>query len=296
VASCTDSGERLKAALKAHPRLVRHVRRLGRFRFGLKARRVREEGVRLRDDPVSVARFVLLDPETHSYSFDLANQGELVSLLEELLEVPRRELEGYLDEALREPELREHLRRRVRWRIDYKRRMPLGNRLLWYALVRAVKPRLTVETGIHDGLGSLMLLVALERNAEEGVEGRLVSIDLDPDSGWLVPSGLRRRWSPVFGDIETTLEQTLEGEELDLLIHDSDHNERLQRIEFGAALAHASPDLFVIDSSGLMLPVLRELCQAHGGEHRYFLERPRSHFYRPPGTSIARFRQSSGQG
>lgn len=286
----TAGRERIK---QRYPGLARRIRRLGRFRFLLKARRVREEGVRFRDDPVNVARFVALDPETHSYSFDLANVDELVSFLTELLELPSAEVERYVREALAHPELGERLRRRVRWRVDYKRRMPLGNRLLWYALVRAVKPRLTVETGIHDGLGSLMLLVALDRNAAEGVESRLVSLDLDPESGWLVPDHLRARWTPVFADIESTLDEALEGRELDLLIHDSDHNEALQRIEFGAALTHAAPALYVIDSSGLELPVLRELCEAHGGLHRYFLERPKDHFYRPAGTSVAAFRRPS---
>jgi len=279
-----------KEWLKRRPELVRSVRRLGRFRFLLKARRVREEGVSFREDPVNVARFVLLDPETHSYSFDLGNVDELIEFVAGLLEAPRSDLERYVVEALNDPDLGPRLARRVRWRIDYKRRLPLGNRLLWYVLVRAAKPRLIVETGIHDGLGSLMLLVALRHNAAEGFEGRLVSIDLDPDSGWLVPEELRARWQPVFADIETTLDRVLEGQELDLLIHDSDHNEPLQRIEFGAALAHPARTLYVIDSSGLGLPVLRELCERHGGEHRYFLERPKNHVYRPPGTSVAVFR------
>ena len=131
----------------------------------------------------------------------------------------------------------------MRWRIDCKRDMPLGNRLLWYALVRAVKPRLTVETGIYQGLGSLMLLRALARNAEEGVEGHLISIDFDPGSGWLVPERLRDRWTPLFGDIEADLEPALADRDIDLFIHESDHNERLQRFEFGTALAHAASDL-----------------------------------------------------
>lgn len=285
-----------KEALKVSPGLVRAVRRLGRFRFLLKARRVREEGVRFRDDPLNVARFVLADPETHSYSFDLANVEELAAILDGLVETPRAQLEAYAAEALADPELGERLRRRVRWRIDYKRAMPLGNRLLWWLLVRAARPRLIVETGIHDGLGSLMLLRALELNAAEGHEGRLISIDLDPQSGWLVPERLRGRWQPIFADIESTLDAVLDGEEVDLLIHDSDHNEPLQRIEFGAALAHPAPALYVIDSSGLTLPVLRELCEVHGGEHRYFLERPVRHFYRPSGTGMALFRGAGGGG
>jgi hypothetical protein len=280
----------MKEQLKS-PRMVALVRRLGRFRFLLKARQVRAEGVSLREDPANVLRFVLLDPETHSYSFELGNVDELCAFVARCTETSPEQVAAHVEEAMTDPELTTELRKRVRWRIDYKRDLPLGNRLLWYALVRAVKPGLTVETGIYQGLGSLMLLRALARNAEEGSEGRLISIDFDPESGWLVPERLRDRWTPVFGDIESDLEPAINGRDIDLFIHESDHNEVLQRFEFGLALAHAASDLYVIDSSGRELPVLRELCRLHDGEHHVFQERPKNHFYRPVGTAVALFRQ-----
>ena len=82
---------------------------------------------------------------------------------------------------------------------------------------------------------------------------------------------------------------------MDLFIHESDHNEALQRMEFGAALAHSGSDLYVIDSSGVELPVLSELCRLHEGEHYLFRERPLRHFYRPVGTSVARFRRTPAE-
>jgi hypothetical protein len=269
--------------------MVRLARRLGRFRFLLKARQVRAEGASLREDPLNVLRFVLFDPETHSYSYELENVDELCSFIQRCTGAPRRRVARYIQEACTDPELTARLRRRVRWRIDTKRHLPLGNRLLWYALVRVVKPRLTVETGIYQGLGSLMLLRALERNAQEGVEGRLISIDHDPDSGWLVPERLRDRWTPVVGDIEADLEDALAGEQVDIFIHESDHNQALQRLEFATALVHSSNELYVIDSSGLELPVLQGLCGVLGGEQHLFMEQPRSHFYRPVGTAVAVF-------
>ncbi len=280
----------IKSYLKGHEGLARVVRRLGRFRFALKARRVREEGVRLRDDPVNVLRFVLLDPETHSYTYDLDNEVELADYLAAVTQAPRERIAGYLAEARADPELNQRVSARVRWRIDSKRRLPLGNRLLWYGLVRAVKPRTVVETGVHDGLGSLVVLRALERNAAEGAAGELISLDFDPDAGWLVPEGLRDRWQLVVGAIEESLRPALEGREVGVFIHESDHNEELQRFEFGQALEHAADDLYVIDSGGAELPVLRSACEARGGDHSVFAERPRRHFYRPVGTAVAVFR------
>ena len=134
------------------PGLAARVRRMGRFRFLLKARQVRLEGARFRDDPINVTRFVLFDPETHSYSYELGNVGELADFCASLLGIERSEAAAHVDEALNDPELTTELTRRVRWRIDYKRQMPLGNRLLWYVITRVAQPRLVVETGIFDGL------------------------------------------------------------------------------------------------------------------------------------------------
>ena len=191
--------ERREALKSRYPGLVRRVRALSRFRFLLKARQVRFEGRPFRDDPLSACHFVLFDPETHSYTYELANADELGPFLARATGVSAEEIADYVEEARTDPELGELLRQRVRWRIDCKRALPLGNRLLWYALARAVKPRVVVETGIYQGLGSLVLLRALDRNAAEGVDGRLISVDLDETSGWLVPNRLRDRWTRVIG-------------------------------------------------------------------------------------------------
>jgi hypothetical protein len=269
---------------------VHLVQRLGRFRLLLKARRVREEGVRLRDRPFVVTRFVLLDPETHSYTYRLGNVDELVAFAARVLDSDPGRVRAHLAEVEADPELGSRLRRRTLLRLDAKWRMPLGNRLLWYLLVRGARPSLTVETGIFDGLGSLVLLRGLERNAREGHEGRLLSIDIDPKAGWVVPDRLRDCWERVVGDIRTDLAPAIGEREVGLLTHDSVHSEELQRLEFELALRRAADPLYLVDQSGLELPTLRDLCARRGGEHHYFLERPQGHFYRPSGTGVAVFR------
>jgi hypothetical protein len=41
--------------------------------------------------------------------------------------------------------------------------LQLGRRIGWYAFARATKPKLVVETGVHQGIGAVTLIRALEK-------------------------------------------------------------------------------------------------------------------------------------
>jgi hypothetical protein len=253
------------------------VRRMSRLRWITKYRLARSF-----DSDIGFARrlsYVLLDPELESYSFDLDNEREAVAELAVARERPEDELAGYAAETHRDPELNELLTRRVRWRFDMKQRMPLGSRLAWYVSVRALKPELVVETGIHLGLGSLALLRALERNEQEGHPGELMSFDMNPDAGRLVRDELRTSWSRIAGRTSETLAPALEGRRVGMLFQDTLHTEENQRVEFGAALAHAAPLLLLVDCSGGYAPTLERLCAEHGGAYHRVALRSRAHVH-----------------
>src|SRR5581483_8777096 len=61
-----------------------------------------------------------------------------------------------------------------------------GRRIGWYALVRATKPRIVVETGVDRGLGTAVIAAALQRNAKEGVPGNVYATDIIPECGHLM--------------------------------------------------------------------------------------------------------------
>lgn len=259
------------------PRWQDRVRRMGRVRWITKYRLSRSF-----DSDAGLVRrlcYVLLDPELESYTFDLASEREVVAALAVALERPEDELRGYAAETHRDPELNELLTRRLRWSFDLKRRMPLGSRLAWYVCVRALKPELVVETGIHLGLGSLTLLCALEHNREEGRPGELISFDTNPHAGRLVPDQLRAGWHRVIGNTSDMLAHVLQGRRVGVLFQDTPHTEENQRIEFGAALDHAAPSLMLVDCSGGFAPMLERLCEErHGSYHRVAL-RSRNHIH-----------------
>ena len=204
--------ERLRGLLPRDAR--RRLGRLSRLRWVRKARIARTYGASLRRDPLTVLGFVLLDPEVDTFTYDLANEHELVNVTARALGIAPQRVAERFDEARKDPVLGPGLARRVRWRFDFKRRVRFGRRYAWYAIARELKPAVVVETGIKDGLGSVLLLRALQRNAAEGSPGRLISFDLYPDKGWLGAEALRDRWSPIFASTRDALAPALDGLEV----------------------------------------------------------------------------------
>ncbi|MFG1529735.1 MAG: class I SAM-dependent methyltransferase [Thermoplasmata archaeon] len=112
-----------------------------------------------------------------------------------------------------------------------------------YALVRLLRPRHIVETGVSSGVSSAHFLLGIRRNRV----GRLHSIDrptvqrsvrFGPNdspvavppgrsSGWAVPPELRRGWDLRVGPSEQLLPKLIaEIPTVDLFLHDSLHTPR----------------------------------------------------------------------
>lgn len=122
----------------------------------------------------------------------------------------------------------------------------LGRFKIVYALVRLATPGRVVETGVHDGLTTSLILRALERNGE----GHLTSIDLPstdlpigaPGPGWLIPERLKARWTLRLGDARRILPEVSAGDgQLDLFLHDSDHSRAHREFEFRTVKPFMAP-------------------------------------------------------
>jgi Methyltransferase domain len=261
---------------------------LDRLRWFAKARNIRRAGLSVRRN----LSYVLFDPEVESYTYTVANVAGLLATISEVTGVPEDELRRYAAEVGADSELQRQIERRVRRRFDVKRRPQLANRLGWYVLIRALRPALAVETGIYHGLGSLVLLHALERNATDGSPGELMSFDSSPDAGWIVDHARYPSWRHVVGTTDTTLERSLAGRRVGALFQDSDHSEAVQRLEFEAALANPEPVLLLVDASGGQTPVLEQLSRERGGVYRHVRLGASDHWYQRGALTFALFRST----
>jgi predicted O-methyltransferase YrrM len=125
-----------------------------------------------------------------------------------------------------------------------------------YRLLRDLRPRVSVETGVCNGVSTAFLLLALDDNEA----GELYSIDLpevageeyEPgtfwdgkggavippgkEPGWMVPPTLRERWHLVLGRSQEELPPLLARVGgIDFFMHDSEHSYECMSFEFRTA-------------------------------------------------------------
>jgi predicted O-methyltransferase YrrM len=165
-----------------------------------------------------------------------------------------RELRSFLNEPFRDVEFVRYLRQcepQLRAAFHPGNDPYAKKVLLQYAIARAVKPDVVVETGVASGISSTYLLMACRLNRR----GRVCSIDIDngeylppgKSTGWMVREDLRANWTLLLGDSKTQLPQLLtEVGKVDIFIHDSSHTYEHMKFEFELSYPY-------IRSGGLLL-------------------------------------------
>src|ERR671923_2074773 len=125
-----------------------------------------------------------------------------------------------------------------------------------YAVLRKLRPRVAVETGVANGFSTAFSLLALQANDD----GQLHSIDLPREAGrdyapgtfyegegragipsgsepgWLIPAELTESWTLILGRTQDELPPLLQRlGTIDSFMHDSEHSFECMWFEFNAA-------------------------------------------------------------
>jgi hypothetical protein len=231
-------------------------------------------------------RWLIRSREHTNLTYDLTplNHEHLAWFVAAIAGLPVSRIRGYLCEIDSDDALRAHVRAGTeasarRGIADPDARY--GRRVGWYALVRALRPEHLVETGTDKGLGSCVLAAALLRNGA----GRLTTIDINPESGYLI-SG---RYSSVvdrrIGDSLETLAAL--DRPVDLFLHDSDHSAAYEGAEFRAISPHLADTAVVMSDNAHVTRELPLWAEKNGWNFLFFDERPAAHWYPGDGIGVA---------
>jgi len=283
-------------SLKSVPPLYRLAKRIQTMpeRIAARTQTMREQvpvvkRYNPRSQPLAAIRFVLTNREPTNFTYEIENLDELTDFLAHALDRPHESVAKLVAEIEGDVELEASLCQKLAKRTDRNRKAPYGRRIGWYVVTRIVKPKLAVETGTHDGLGASVILSALERNAREGAAGRLVSVDIGRNAGWLIPDLLRGSFEQRFEDSIDALRSI--DDEIDLAVVDSAHAYEHERpaLETIADRAHAWT-IVISDNPGSR--AFANFCASRGFRDYEFRERPRRHIYPGAGLALARFSTS----
>jgi len=228
--------------------------------------------------------------EHYNYSYELEplNVDYLASFLSVIAGQDFASMRDYIREIENDRELRDHvvsLNSRSAERFVADREARFGRRMGWYALVRATKPKIVVETGVDKGLGSVVLASALMRNAREGHPGQLLGLDINPSAGYLLTAPYSKFGRIVYGDSLASIAAMKDP--IDLFIHDSDHSAEHEWNEFQAIKAKLAPGALVLSDNSDITSKLLEFARETGRQFLYFAEKPKDHWWMGDGIGVA---------
>jgi predicted O-methyltransferase YrrM len=228
--------------------------------------------------------------ETTNYTYDLSDDS-LFYLMHTIAVVTGADLDvvgGYIEEARTDAQLRATVIgaiRESRFRYLSDARCEFGRRLGWYALVRIMKPRVVVETGVDKGLGAILLCAALLKNRADGAGGIYFGTDINPEAGWLLRPPYSQVGSVLFGDSIESLQKLPQN--IDLFINDSDHSGDYEYREYRTIAEKLSDRAIVLGDNSHVTPMLARFAAECGMQFLHFREVPRDHWYPGCGIGIA---------
>ncbi|HEX5398730.1 MAG TPA: class I SAM-dependent methyltransferase [Verrucomicrobiae bacterium] len=234
-----------------------------------------------------MARWAFVSKEYYNHTYHLSelNCSYLASYVSVVSGHPLPLVEQYVTELENDTDLRHALEQRTlasrdRHNCDVEPRY--GRRLGWYALVRATRPRVVVETGVDRGLGTAVIAAALKRNAAEGFPGLVFATDIMPDCGHLLAEPYKSFCRILIGDSVASLKQFQEP--VDIFLHDSNHDPAYEWAEFLAIEPRLHPASLILSDNSQQTPKLMEFAQHLGKAFLYFQDQPRDHWW--PGDGI----------
>ena len=220
--------------------------------------------------------------EFANFTYDLTstNKEYLAWFVANICGISVTDVHGYFQELETNSELDSYIKNGLanhRRGNEIDRQAFFGRRIGWYAIVRATKPLIVVETGTEKGLGSLVLAEALLKNGA----GRLITIDMEPSAGLLIGDQYAGVIERVINDSLLAISKI---NQIDLFIHDSDHSAEHEAREFEILQSRLTADGIVLSDNSHVTTELAKWSLRNNRRFMYFAEQPLNHWY--PGAGI----------
>lgn len=225
--------------------------------------------------------------EDTNYTYDLTSDN-LTYLAQTIAVVTKKEyltILKYINEAQSDEDLKRNIYNSIKNSTERKfadKEIRFGRRLGWYAFVRAIKPKIVVETGVDKGLGSILLCSALLKNREEGFSGYYYGTDINPKAGYLLSGKYKDIGEILYGDSIQSLSKFEES--IDIFINDSDHSAEYEYKEYKTIKSLINEKTIILGDNSHSTNKLSHFSIENDRNFIFFHEQPLNHWY--PGAGI----------
>lgn len=237
-----------------------------------------------------IFNWIIHSREITNFTYELTkiNEDYLLAMICTITNIKMGEANKYLKEIKNDKKLKNHIINMTK-NSDFKRvsnEIPgFGRRIGWYIFVRALKPKIVVETGVDKGLGSCLLTSALMRNKSEGFPGYYYGTDNDPDAGFLFSKPYSNYGKILYGDSVKSLDRL--NKKIDIFINDSNHTYEYEEREYQTIKDKLRKNSIVIgDNAHAGLALLR-FAEKTNRRFLFFSEEPKNHWYPGAGIGLA---------
>lgn len=240
--------------------------------------------------PSNIVRWLFWSRESSNFTYDLdeLNLSYLASMISLVTGKDYDTISSYIQELGADEELKRHVRNAAEtssYGCVGDAHARFGRRVGWYALVRAMKPRVVVETGVDKGLGACVITSALQKNSGEGFHGRYYGTDIDPGAGVLFQPPYTHYGAILYGDSIGSLKSL--NVQIDLFINDSDHSAEYEYREYQTIAANLSTNGIVVADNAHVTGKLLAFARESGRRFLFFQEKPKHHWYPGAGMGIS---------
>lgn len=240
----------------------------------------------------NIFRWLFKSREITNFTYGLTslNKSYLAALISNITNKDYRQIADYISEIESDHDLLNHVKQSTRNSRDSymaDEDAKFAKRMGWYAFVRAMKPKVVVETGVDKGLGSCVITAAIKKNKEEGFDGYYYGTDINPKAGYLLSGEYSKYGEILYGDSIESLKKL--DKTVDIFINDSDHSAAYEALEYETIKDKLTKDSIILGDNSHVTDKLLNFSNANGMKFIFFKEEPLNHWYPGAGIGVAYF-------
>ncbi len=235
-------------------------------------------------------KWLFISRETTNFTYDLTklNKIYLAQTISHIVDKSFDEIYNYILEVENDNSLKKHIiteTKKSDQRFKSNKTVYFGRRIGWYAIVRAIKPKVIVETGVDKGLGACILTAALIKNNSEGYKGYYYGTDINPKAGFLLKNKYKNFGEILYGDSIKSLKHL--SKKIDLFINDSNHSADYEYNEYKVILNKLSKNSIILGDNAHYNSKLFSFSKKYNRSFLFFSEDPKNHFKNGAGIGFS---------